>query len=77
MFDPMFARPAARVPMLHPLARATAAPVVGERQLTERIHQYTQADGRRFCITTPPNVDFANRDAQASGQTLVATNCPG
>jgi len=76
MFDPMFARPAAKAPALHPLARATAAPVVGERQLTERIHQYTLADGRRFCVTTPPTVDLANNDGQASGQTLVATNCP-
>lgn len=76
MFDPMFTRPAAKVPALHPITRATATPVVGERQLTEHIYQYTQADGRRFCVTTPPNVNFANNDGLASGQTLIATNCP-
>ena len=76
MFDPMFARPAAEAPALHPLARATAAPVIGERKLTERTHQYTLADGRRFCVMTPPNIDFADNDGQAAGQTLVATNCP-
>lgn len=76
MLDPMFAQPAAKAPPLHPLARAMAASVVGEQQLTDRIYQYTLADGRRFCVTTPPNIDFAHRDGPAPATMAVATNCP-
>jgi len=76
MLDPMFAPATARAAPLHPLARATAAPVVGERRLTDHIYQYTMADGRRFCFATPSNMEFSNRDGPAPGGMAVATNCP-
>ncbi len=76
MLDPMFAQPTPKSTPLSPLARALTAPVIGERRLTDNIHQYTLADGRRLCFTTPPALDIANRDGPAPRDFAVATNCP-
>lgn len=76
MLDPMFAQAAPKAAPLTPLARALTAPVVGEQRLTGNIHQYTLADGRRLCFTTPPALDIVNRDGPAPRDFAVATNCP-
>lgn len=76
MLDPMFVQPSPKSTPLSPLARALTAPVVGERRLTDNIHQYTLVDGRRLCFTTPPALDITNRDGPAPRDFAVATNCP-
>ena len=76
MLDPMFAPATPKTAPQTPLARAFTAPVVGERRLTDNIHQYTLADGRRLCFTTPPTLDIVNRDGPAPSDFAVATNCP-
>jgi len=75
--DPMFAAPARQAgSALSPLAQALDAPVAGERRIGDRLHQYTTAGGRRFCISAPPDIDPASRDLPTPARTLVATNCP-
>lgn len=76
MLDPMFAPATPKTAPQKPLARALTAPVVGEQRLTDNIHQYTLADGRRLCFTTPPTLDIVNRDGPAPRDFAVATNCP-
>lgn len=77
MLDPMFAEsaPPSR-PGMSPLARALGLPVTGEIRVGERIFQYTASNGRRFCITVPPDIDLAHRDLPIPARALVPTNCP-
>lgn len=77
MLDPMFAAPAPKTaPALSPLALALGVPVVGESRIRDRLYQYTTANGRRFCVTVPPDIDLASHDLLTGGRTLVPTNCP-